>query len=142
MSFNTNIELSGKVIALQTVHSDPRRVIHAASHADFLIQRIHVGVSRSVLGNHFHKGKREVFLIVKGAGRVFTQMVNENGITCEEVIVQDVGEGDVIVINPFVAHTFILDPYSDLVSFSSSPFDEKNMDMTEIILVDPKFPLF
>lgn len=134
MSFTSLPE--GKVSSLRMVDTDPRRVVLEHNGGDYSIQHFTIGEKRSALGNHYHKGKREVFTILNGGGYIVTQRVDEDGRPIGTIFKTSLKEGNVIVIDPFMTHTFVLEPGTQMISYSSAPFDPKNMDFNRHVLVD------
>ena len=118
---------------IDPVQEDKRRAIAECNGDDFSVQ--HFEVKESIpLGNHFHRGKFEVFTILEGGGIVITHLVDENGHPIGDKLVTKIGKLSVIKIHPYTAHTFYLDPGTKMTCFSSAPFDEKNQDMTKFVL--------
>lgn len=126
----------GKVFSLREVDTDPRRAVLEHNGGDYSIQHFTIGKKRSALGNHYHKGKREIFTILMGGGYVVTQRVDEDGRPIGTIFKTSLKEGNVIVVDPFTTHTFVLEQGTEMICFSSAPFDPNNMDHNEHILVD------
>lgn len=118
---------------IMPVHEDARRAIAEYNGDDFSVQYFEVK-ERIPLGNHFHKGKFEVFIILRGSGIVVTCPIGEDGIPTAEKTVTEIGNLSVVKIPPYTAHTFYLDPGTKMTCFSSAPFDEKNQDMMKFVL--------
>ncbi len=123
---------------LEPVHSDARRAIREYNGIDYSIQHFVIGTERSALGNHYHTGKSETFTILEGGGTLVMRAVDAMGVPCGGLFKTEVKKGDVIRVNPFMAHTFILDPGTEMLNYSSAPFDPLRPDITQHTLVDPR----
>jgi len=106
------------VDSIELVHEDGRRVIAEmnSTGADFSVQRF-VIKEKIALGNHYHDKKEEVFVILKGSGEI-TLMDDAAQKTFA------VKEGDVIFVPRGTGHTFVLEPGSEMICFSTSAFDK------------------
>ncbi len=115
------------------VHEDNRRAIAECNGDGFSIQHFEVK-ERIPLGNNFHRGKFEVFTILRGGGVVITRPIGEDGnpIGAEEIT--ELQPLSVVKIPPYTAHTFYLNPGTTMTCFSSAQFDEQNQDMTKFVL--------
>ncbi len=69
-------------------------------------------------------------------GYVVTQRVDEDGTPFGSLFKTFLKAGSVIVVDPLTAHTFVLEPGTEMINFSSAPFDSKNMDLNKHVLVD------
>lgn len=110
------------------VHEDARRIISGcnANEVDFSIQRF-VIKKEGPLGNHYHKEKDEVFVIVKGSGRVILQHVDFNNLdNYTDAKIFFLKEGSVVYVSPYTAHTFMLRSGSEMICFSTRVFNPKD----------------
>lgn len=107
------------------VHEDERRIISEfnSPRGGFSVQFFRIK-TESPLGNHYHKEKYEVFVITKGGGKLFTKNINQKG----EARKTALEEGSIVKIHPFLAHCFILKTGSEMICYSSAPFDEKDVN--------------
>ncbi len=125
---------------LGLVHEDNRRSIQEFNGVDRSIQQFRIKESIP-LGNHFHKGKSETFLLVSGSGFLASCDVSpKDGKQTSEVEIQEIKEGEMVHIPAYTAHTFRFRPGSHLLCFSSTPFDENNKDLNPFTLDVPLFP--
>ena len=127
------------IIPLEHAHTDNRRSIYEANGPDFSIQQfaIYTEPAPQGLGNHFHRGKFEVFTILKGRGIVLLQQVSYDGVADGSVEARDIKVGDVVYVPRLVAHTFHLEPGSEMHCFSSERFDVQDTDMHPFPLARP-----
>ena len=116
-------DLLGAVGVLTLAHEDTRRRIEEYNGSDFSVQLFEI-YTEIPLGNHYHKRKTETFIILVGGGRLLLQHMS-GGVVEEKRLAR----GDVIRMSPLVAHTFFLTPGSQMVCYSSVPFDPNDMDM-------------
>lgn len=112
------------------VHADERRVISEFNGTDMSVQAFEVFASDLPLGKHFHRRKREVFIIQEGTGQVLLAPVDIDGNCAGAVEKISLQNGTVIVIDPWMAHTFYLEPGTKMVCVSSAPFNPDDMDMS------------
>ena len=59
------------------VHKDDRRAISEFNGIDMSVQDFEVFASDLPLGKHFHRAKREIFIIQEGSGQVLTSLVDD-----------------------------------------------------------------
>lgn len=106
------------------VHEDARRAIHEcnAPDAGFSVQRFMIK-ERLALGKHAHARKSETFVIIRGSGIVLTSPVRADGRAILPVARDEISSGSVVYVGPHLAHTFYLTPGSEMICFSSAPFD-------------------
>jgi hypothetical protein len=121
---------------------DPRRTIIEAvlpTEADFGIARftrldIHPapGEGPAVLGRHYHCNDRERFVLIAGHGVLVSQEVNSatKQLTGKSRF-HAIKAGDVIVMEPYTAHTFIFDVPATMVCASTRSFDRHDMPAAE-----------
>ena len=110
---------------LDLAHSDERRDILEHKGGSSSVQRIVVR-DAVPMGNHYHARKDESFVILKGFGSVLLRDVTSlRGPTIEERLIV----GTVIRIPAMWAHAFLLAPGSEMLCFSSSRFDPRDLDM-------------
>lgn len=106
-------------------HTDERRSISEfdSPEGGFSVQTFKI--TKSIpLGNHYHKAKFEVFILLRGMADLITQNINpENGEPIGEPVNTRVGEGMVIKILPFTSHAFrfLSDPDPQIPSIESEP---------------------
>ncbi len=113
---------------MQFGHGDERRIIDDCNLNECGIQHFYIK-STEPLGNHYHKNKQEVFVIVEGKG-IFTYLpLNHEGKPLGKQKTISVKKGNVIKVDPFTAHAFRLNIGSTMWCFSSAPFDQDNLDM-------------
>lgn len=110
------------------VHEDERRAIfeYNSIESNFSIQSFRIK-TKIPLGNHYHKNKEEIFVILKGKGKLITCPVNQEGVVIEEKQKIDICAGSVIKIKSYTAHTFLLEPNSEMICFSSAAFDPNDL---------------
>ncbi len=123
---------------LKEVHRDQRRTIYEWNSPEegysYNFFEIHAAIP---LGNHYHTKKDEVFHIMKGGGVVVMQAIDpKTGQPSGERTTQSLKARSVVHVRAFTAHTFVLEPGSEMSCYSSSHYDEKNNDMTGVKLVD------
>ena len=77
-------------------------LINFGNWREFNLVETNANVTR---GNHYHKKAKEIFIILKGVVKVTAQNIVKNKLTgdTEEKILK---KGDVILIEPYVNHTF------------------------------------
>ena len=128
---------------VQHVHTDNRRSIYEHNGTDFSVQSFEVHSADVPLGNHFHKKWEwhitpdgidlwklsEMFVFDEGRGLLLLQDLDSEwkvigGIKKIKILVKDI-----IVIPPFQAHTFFLEPGTKFRWFRPYPFDKEDMDM-------------
>lgn len=114
----------GFVGLIDLVHEDARRAIAEfnTDDWDFSVQRF-ATKERIPLGNHYHVKKDEIFVILKGGGSVATQRVKEP----ESRETFSLKIGSVIYVPKNMAHTFELEPGSEMICFSTKAFDKDDM---------------
>lgn len=113
---------------MQFGHGDERRIINDCNLNECGIQHFYIK-SIEPLGNHYHKNKQEVFVIVEGKG-IFTYLpLNQQGKPIGTQKTISVTTGNVIKVAPFTAHAFRLKIGSTMWCFSSAPFEPENSDM-------------
>ena len=113
---------------MQFGHGDERRIIYDCNLNECGIQHFYIK-STEPLGNHYHKNKQEVFVIVQGEGIFAYLPLTQEGKPIGKQKIIPVKTGNVIKVAPFTAHAFRLNIGSTMWCFSSAPFDPKNMDM-------------
>jgi|SRR3989344_6000505 len=116
------------------VARDARRTISEVNGPNFSVQHFKVA-ARMPLGNHYHGKRVETFVVLAGGGRLVTRHVGLDGKGLEEPVEEAVSAGTVIRMPPYVSHTFILEPGSEMVCYSSIRFDPDDMDMVRDVLV-------
>lgn len=117
----------------QPVHEDARRAIQEQEFPEEPLSLQHQVIkARLPLGNHFHAHKREVFVVLRGAGHVRYAAVDAEG-NAGEATEHDVGPGSVVVVPPRVAHAFLLEPGSELIYCSEVLFDEDDLNPLPLI---------
>lgn len=116
-------DVTGSIIP---VHEDYRRIIAEfnSEEMDFSVQRFQIR-EKIPLGNHYHAKKDEVFVILKGKGKVTLQYL---GVDFNSGIKTfDLAEGSVVHVEKNMAHTFVLEPGSEMICFSTKAFDKDDM---------------
>jgi mannose-6-phosphate isomerase-like protein (cupin superfamily) len=113
---------------LKLVAADERREIHelAFSPPGGRVQFFWI-MGRGPLGQHFHKRTEEVFSIMNGRGVIFVVPVDDNGKMIGSVSRFDVNRGCVIRIPQFHAHRFDMVEGTEMLAFSSLPFDQADL---------------
>ena len=129
------------------VHTDERRSISELNSPDggFSVQSFEI-MKSIPLGNHYHRNKFEVFIILRGMADLIIQDINpEDSSPIGEPISTRVGEGMAIKILPFTAHTFTFvsdpDPQirplesepAEMICFSSQPFDQSDLIQHKLV---------
>lgn len=133
---------------LPLVACDDRRSIYEAPFGAGVLQYYSITAAHLPLGKHFHQHKTETFTLLSGGGYVVTSMVNGCGQPIDyegEVLEpsyalffrQQLSVGSVAFILPFVAHTFYLDPGSEMCCLTSLPFDQNDMFSTPWLVMEP-----
>ena len=116
---------------LEVVSEDTRRSISEFDMITGNILIITVTGNAGPLGQHFHRGKTEVFTLIKGTGTVQTAPVDEDGKICGPISKYEMdanGDGiTVISIPSFITHRFDLEEGSVLHVHSSAPFDQEDL---------------
>jgi len=84
-----------------------------------------------IRGNHYHRNTRELFIILKGKIKVILQAVEDNRLKGEKLEVF-VTEGDVLIIEPNVYHTFFPEIDSLWLNALTVKNDPTNPDFHEI----------
>lgn len=88
-----------------------------------------------VRGNHYHKKTYELFIILEGKIKVFTQRIRE-GELVDKAIENCVKEGDVFIIDPMTNHVFIPLKPSRWINALSEPIDKDDPDFYRIEVND------
>lgn len=114
-----------EVGTLKLVHEDMRRAIREYNGEDFSITDFMIS-RRIPLGDHFHARKREVFTIIDGEGYVVLKDTRDDSVP----VIHPLQTGSVVAIDPFMAHTFVLDVGSQMQCMSSERFNPEDQDMT------------
>jgi dTDP-4-dehydrorhamnose 3,5-epimerase-like enzyme len=117
--------------ALALVSEDNRRRIREFNGSDFSLQGFEI-YAAIPLGNHFHEKKEETFVLTSGKGKLLTQniLVDEDGARSVGDVREFILEAPMVIRVPrYVAHTFVLDPGSTMMCFSSAPFNPDDKDM-------------
>jgi mannose-6-phosphate isomerase-like protein (cupin superfamily) len=114
----------GLIGLIGLVHEDARRAISEFNTDDwgFSVQQFRIK-EKIPLGNHYHKRKDEIFVILKGSGHVILQKVGESKVK-ETILLKT---GSVIYVPKNMAHTFVLEPDSEMICFSTKAFDKDDM---------------
>jgi len=100
-----------------TKHEDERRVlIEYVSGLPIKTCKVLMVKQDTVLGNHYHKKKDEVFYLLKGYGVVY---LGENEM-------HPFNEGDIVYAPKGVKHTFKLNKDSILLEAGTNEFDPKD----------------
>lgn len=137
---------------MQHVHTDSRRSIYEFNGSDFSVQSFDVHSADVPLGNHFHKKWEwhiesdgtdlwklsEMFVFDKGKGLLLLQNLDPDWKVIGKIESFRILAQDIIVIPPFQAHTFFLDPGTKFRWFRPYPFDKNDMDMNSHKLELPK----
>jgi oxalate decarboxylase/phosphoglucose isomerase-like protein (cupin superfamily) len=110
-------------------HQDDRRAVSEFNGQDMSIQVFEVFASDLPLGRHFHRRKRETFLIQEGSGEVLLCEADTDGNSVGQPKTVKLESGSVVVVDPMMAHTFYLAPGTKMVCFSSAPFNPDDMDL-------------
>ncbi|HSE29523.1 MAG TPA: hypothetical protein VLA77_02980 [Candidatus Saccharimonadales bacterium] len=136
--------MAARILRMQGVHSDDRRTISEVdvpTETGFGIGRMTlleinapVDGKPVTLGDHYHMEDRERFLLTRGRGVLTSCHVSPVGQLVGPLKVDSVQAGDVIVIEPFVAHTFVFDGPATLVCVSSMTFDPKDTEVRKLML--------
>lgn len=116
---------------VEKAHEDERRIINECNGPDFAITTFVIKQADFPLGLHYHERKRETFTITSGSGEVLLCEVSKQGESVGEWSTLEVAEGSVVVIDPYVAHTFYLKPGSTMWCLATAPFSPENMDMPQ-----------
>jgi dTDP-4-dehydrorhamnose 3,5-epimerase-like enzyme len=132
MEYPQNFVLDG--ITLSLAHKDPRRAIYEFGLGEMgSLQYIIVSPNAGknvILGQHYHTTmEAEVFIIMKGGGVLYTQLLNEQGNPVAGKTERLLGTGDRVVILPLMAHTFALLPDTEISILRSRPWDPQNPDL-------------
>lgn len=95
------------------------------------VQAFIVNRNNLPLGRHYHKDKREIFVITEGGGEVLLCKVDEEGNQVGEIIRSEVCVESVIIVDPLTTHVFNLRRGSKMVCYSSKPFNPKDTYLTD-----------
>lgn len=119
---------------ITAVHEDNRRAIAEfnSSEMDLSVQSFKIK-EKIPLGNHYHAWKDEVFVILKGKGEVTLQYQYFGIDSHSSVRTFPLEEGSVVHVEKNMAHTFVLEPGSEMICFSNRAFDKD--DMRSCVLV-------
>jgi len=120
------VSYTGNCAELKPVHEDGRRAISELNLADSSIQSFVIKQADLPLGNHYHEKKAELFIITKGSGRVYLYKLGKLEKHKDPL---ELKKGSVVVVPKYTAHTFILEPGSEMLCLSSAPFNEEDKDM-------------
>lgn len=115
---------------ITSAHSDTRRAISEWNGPDRSVQGFEIFNCPDPLGKHFHRNKEEVFIITEGGGTLLLCNVDKDGNRGGDVSEVILTEGSVVVIKPFTAHTFYLEPGTKMLCYSTAPFDPSDMPPT------------
>lgn len=106
---------------LKLVHEDDRRALYELGEGgNWKVCKYIEAKEQCVLGNHYHKNKDELFLLVKGRGCFYYGSEHEGFIEKIEVAPFS------LLINRDTYHTFVLDPGSILICLASELHDPKD----------------
>lgn len=111
-------------------HTDHRRSLSEVNGPNFSVKNIEV-FEKIPIGNHYHERKTETFIVTGGSGKLFLEAISHPD---SEVETYELFKGSVVKIEPFIAHTFVLEPGSSMICVSSAPFNPDDMDMVSHIL--------
>lgn len=134
---------------VEHVHTDVRRSISEYNGADFSIQQFEVHSSWVPLGNHFHRKSQktwkseldtfntypisEIFVFGEWSGILLLQEVTyervDKVLARGNIKKQSIEGSSVIVLPPYLSHTFFLEPGTKFRGFRPYPFDKDDMDM-------------
>lgn len=113
---------------------DPRRTImeynfRRCSFANFTVHE------PEPLGQCYWTKRFGIFVFTNGGGRILTRELNESGKPRADASECEIGPRSVISIPPFTAFTFIMEPGTKFVRFTSAPFNERDKDLNRFPLV-------
>lgn len=113
---------------LKLVHQDARRTIQEQEfpHGSLSVQLIDVK-QRVPLGNHFHRRRQELFVLLRGSGRVCHGPVDDQGQLGPVEHRRGLTAGAVVQMPAGVAHAFLLEPGSQVLCYSDGLFEEGDM---------------
>ena len=103
-------------------------LINFGNWREFNLVETNANVTR---GNHYHKKTKEIFIILKGVVKVTAQNIVKNKLTgdTEEKILK---KGDVILIEPYVNHTFYTLDKSKWINVLSQIIQKDSPDIHRI----------
>jgi hypothetical protein len=107
---------------LGLAHHDHRRSIKEFTWPDSSVQFFEVH-SDEPLGGHYHEKTTETFCVLKGGGLILLCPVNEMGGAIAEVQSFELKRHSVIRVRPRIAHASYFVSRTEIVRFSSRPFD-------------------
>lgn len=96
-----------KIYPIKLAHSDERRDILEMFNGDFDCKQVKILKVRKgqILGNHYHT-YREIRYLLKGKIKYYLKSLNINNIEyhqCPEIFIMN--EGEVMITEPYIAHT-------------------------------------
>lgn len=95
-------------------HEDERRsLVEYISDFPIRTSKILTVKENSVLGNHYHKLKDDIFYLLKGSG---TAVINNRA--------TDFKKGDCLLVKKGTSHAFTLKKGSILIESSTTPYDK------------------
>ncbi len=127
---SVTVGVEGVSVVLPRVSADARRSIYETPYQSGVLQFFHIHGANLPLGKHYHREKTEVFTIVTGGGQLCLCTVDAAGVQSGEIVIMALRPASVVPIVPHVAHTFYLEPGSEMLCVSSLPFDADDMPGT------------
>ncbi|MEK7603951.1 MAG: WxcM-like domain-containing protein [Patescibacteria group bacterium] len=119
---------------------DDRRMITAYESKDGEFEITYFVIRKTMgapLGNHYHREKKETFLILNGSGILtYADVVEVNNkvrLYLEKPDIIELHEGTVVQILPYTAHAFRLEEGSVMVCFSDKAFNANDMPFCKVI---------
>lgn len=106
------------------------------------------------LGNYYYKDRTEIFIVLKGSGKVILQYVdpefldpnvdmeyinNDQNVLNAEPEVFQVKVDSVVFVPPYMAHVFLLNPGSEMICFSTKAFNEGSRNKRVWVLEQPEY---
>jgi hypothetical protein len=121
------VQIGAESLVLSLASADSRRRIYETEYGSGALQFFDIHAAHLPLGKHYHRLKTEKFTIFSGGGELLTAQVDEGGDLVGDIKSESLFSGSEIYMEPFVAHTFYLEPGSKVFCVSSLPFDQADM---------------
>lgn len=112
---------------LKQASDDDRRTIWEFNASDYATQFFHIKGGMPV-GKHFHRDKTERFVFTKGGGKYRWYPVDPTGAKIGPIRKEQISAPAEVFVEAFVAHIFELEDGTEMVCFSSAPFDQGDLN--------------
>lgn len=111
----------------QVVSDDHRRTIQEVTGSHYAVTIITMKQGDPPVGKHYHTDKDEHFVVASGGGEYRWYVVSSEGERISEIHSEVIEGGMEIYVPKNVAHIFYLKPGTQLICFSTAPFNQSAM---------------